>query len=426
MKKTILESIKVAVEAVEWESNTQKNNALDLCMSIYGLYMRDGGDFFSWRRLSSKYFEKIIKTSSSRYIVRTRLLEMGILQNLPTYSVERGKAKPYRFCDSIINSDKWTTYDSKLKNNKEECPFPVEDWLKDLSFKNSVWEWITTYSITPGDIKVDECIEDEYMDVLVPGKEDKARFKKSTAISVARGEGKSLIKFRKTFYIESVRDFIVRKTEEVRKIYSGYIKQIENGSFRIGRNDTNRRLDYNITNMKSELLNHLLYKGEELVELDISNCQFAILGYIGTDLDEDFVNMVSNGRLYQHIAEKVRITKEEAKEYMFRMSFDKIKKEQDIIRGIFPKTMEWVDTFKKVNGYKDFSNLLQNEESKIMIDGLSNRLYNKGYVFFPIHDAFRIPAHSKDAIHREIINYFNEIGFKCNIRMKSQKMALEK
>jgi hypothetical protein len=426
MKKTILESIKIAIDTVDWATPTIKANAYDLCMNIYGLYMRDGGDFYTWRRLSAEYFKTIIKTSTSRHIVRTKLLEVGILENLPTYSVENGKGKPYRFTNDILNSEKWTHYIGKDKKGGCEIPIPIETWLSNLTFDPKVWKWVREYSITPADIKVDWNITNSHMDILVEGKEDKARFKKSSAIELAKKEGKSLIKFRKSFYIEDIDTFLQRKTSDIRKIYTGYINQIQNGSFRVSRNDTNKRLDYNITNMKSELLDYLLYNGEKLIELDISNCQFSILANMSDELDSDYIKLASEGKLYQYIADTLKITKAEAKDYMFRICFDKVKQEQDVIRNLFPKTMKWVDKWKNTNGWKNFSILLQNTESNIMIDGLSKRLYEKGYVVFPIHDAFSVPGSNKEEIYREIINYFEEIDFKCDIRVKNQKTVLEK
>ena len=167
--------------------------------------------------------------------------------------------------------------------------------------------------------------------------------------------------------------------------------------------------------MKSDILNYLLYDGEEMVELDISNAQFAILSFITNSLDEEFVKLSQNGKLYNKIS----------KEDMFRIAFDKVKREQDDIRDIFPMTMKFIDEYKNKFGYKLFSNLLQKTESMIMIDNLLPYLYDKGYRVFTIHDAIRVKKSQVDEVKSEIEILFNKIGFKCNLRIKDKSETIK-
>ena len=168
------------------------------------------------------------------------------------------------------------------------------------------------------------------------------------------------------------------------------------------------RLDYNLTNMKSSLLNYIELDGEELVELDIANAQFSILAFITNNLDKDFIEQSQNGTLYNTIST----------DKWFRVAFDKIKSEQNNVRDLYPQTMEFIDNYKKENGYKSFSNLLQRTESLIMIDGLLNRLLDKGYDILPIHDAIRVKKSQVEEVKNEIELFFNEINFKCLLRIK--------
>lgn len=59
---------------------------------------------------------------------------------------------------------------------------------------------------------------------------------------------------------------------------------------------------------------------------------------------------------------------QEGKILMFRIAFDSSKKEHDQIRQIFSKTMSYINDYKRTNGYKHVSNLLQKAEAKLMID----------------------------------------------------------
>ena len=160
--------------------------------------------------------------------------------------------------------------------------------------------------------------------------------------------------------------------------------------------------------MKSELLDYIEIDGEKLVELDIANSQFSILSFITNDIDSNFINLSQEGKLYSTID----------KQRMFRIAFDKVKSEYDDVRNIFPNTMKFIDSFKKQNGYDMFSNLLQKTESKIIIDYVLDRLIDKGYFIFPIHDAFRVKESELDLIKNAIQELFNEIEFKCLLRNK--------
>ena len=203
-------------------------------------------------------------------------------------------------------------------------------------------------------------------------------------------------------------------------IFRKLVFDIENEIYRVSRNDTNFRLDYNFTNMKSDLFKYILFDNEELEELDIANSQFAMLSHICSDIDDIFIELSQSGKLYSYISEKFNITELEAKNKMFCVAFGQVEKKQDDIRSIFPKTMEFIDNYKKKNGYKSFSNLLQVSESNIMIDGLFKILNEEGYEVFPIHDAFRIKKSDLEKVKNRIDEYFNSINFKCLLRNKKK------
>ena len=162
--------------------------------------------------------------------------------------------------------------------------------------------------------------------------------------------------------------------------------------------------------MKSDLLDYIEVDGEKIVELDIANSQFSILSYIIDNLDEEFITLSKEGKLYSKI-EKVK---------MFRIAFDKVKKEQDEARNIFPKTMAFIDKFKKDNGYDKFSNLLQRAESKIIIDYVMDKLIDENIMIFPIHDAFRVKESDLGKVKSIIEDLFKEIGFECLLRNKKE------
>lgn len=445
--QSILGTIKLAVEKLQWNSETKKQKALNLCISIFNLYIYDGGDFNTYKELSKEYFISIIKKMNYVYEIKNNLINNGILevytnnQGIETYDVYKGKGKGYRFNQSLLNGQfqvvpsgtqiikqvvpsgtqlEFQNLQVSLSNNFTtliQSPYhicgtqletSIKSILNRLIVKPEINDYISNFNITREDIKVNNEIVDEYVKIVYDN--NTYRYKLENALKQAEENGLDLIQYKDKCYIDTIELFLIRKTNDLRLIYRKSKFDIENKIFRVSRNETNRRLDYNLTNMKSTLLNYLELDGEDLIELDIANAQFSILSFITKDLDIDFIKQTQEGILYSTIS----------KEQWFRIAFDKIKKEQDNVRELYPNTMKFIDTYKKENGYKSLSNLLQNTESLIMIDGLLSRLIENGYDVLPIHDAMRVKKSQVEEIKLFIEEYFKEINFNCLLRIKTK------
>ena len=154
--------------------------------------------------------------------------------------------------------------------------------------------------------------------------------------------------------------------------------------------------------------------------LDIANAQFAKAAQLNTTIDANFIDHAQRGTLYSLIESELKLSKGAGKQLMFRVAFDKVKYDSEFeqVRTLFPKYMAWADNYKKDNGYKLFSNLLQKKEAHIMIDSLLMDLISKGYDVFTIHDALRVKESQVDEIYTLVQEYFNLIGFKCLVRIK--------
>jgi hypothetical protein len=437
---SVLENIKKEVDNINWKNQTYRFKAINLCISIYNLYVYDGGDFNHYKSLSKEYFKKVIKSSLSYvYEIKNTLIENGILEPhiSGSYSVEKGKGKSYRFNQKLINGDYVVlcgTKQNKVEDNVVLCGTKnlfsnlnysfsnlhnlelyhicgtkletyINKGLQSIRIKPEINDWISNFILKREDIKVNDEIKNDYVNLKLENDEWRVSIEKAKEMT----NDNDLILYKEKCYIEKLENFIERKSRELRLIFRKSIFEIENGIFRINRNETNMRLDYNLTNMKSDLLEYLEIDGDSLIELDIANAQFAFLSYIVENLDTDFIHKSQNGNLYNN----------DKKEW-FRIAFDKINKGQDNFRKIYPKTMKFIDEFKKEYGYKSFSNLLQRLESSVMIDGLMNKLMDKFQVF-PIHDAIRVKESEVDLVKKEIELYFKEIDFKCLLRIKSKK-----
>lgn len=478
--KSILQNISDAINNIDWSLNSKSNKssktkkqfALELCIHIFNKYYN--GDYYQLKQVSTEEIREIITTNSYSTEIKNTLILNNILETNNKFFYKEGNKNSfsigYRINPKIIdgdfvlvnpilgnlgnknlgypkksspknnilgnlgkgiNQDKIGICDKvnnklKLLNNTIGISYTtpkifsyIGKGLERLKIDDNVYNWIDNFELKREDIKVDDEIKEDWIKIIEEDKDE--YYWRLNAQDFADKNNISIIKYKKNCYYDTVESFLERKTKELRIIFRKNIFDIENDIFRVDRNETNRRLDYNLTNMKSNMLEFLRLDGEELIELDISNAQFSILSFLSEDLDEDFVELSRSGKLYEFISNKCNITKEEAKEKMFRVAFDKVKSSQDDIRNLFPKTMFFIDEYKKKYSYKAFSNLCQNTESIIMIDGLLNRLIDLGYDVFTIHDAIRVKKSQVDLVRDEINKYFNEIDFKCNLRVKDKQ-----
>ncbi len=437
MSKSILVSIEDAVKGISWNTPKQHEKALVLCTSIFNLYTNSKTSLKDYLSLSSKYFQTILP-SKRDYVIKKMLVESGVLEIDNSYSVNKGVGKGYRFRSTVWG----TVSNSNLSSTPQSFKaisylFPhhqtvrcvdlpsssplslIPAFMQRLTIEENVDDLINKLTnIEISDLVINQNIDPEFVDVVID--KEARRFKRDNAIKFAKQNGLSLIQYKGSFYFDTIDRFIKEKSLQLNICYKQQIFNLREKNFYCDRNDTNNRLDYNLTGLKKELFKKIRFDGEELVELDVANAQFAIACCLNTSLDTNFTNIVSTGKLYSTIEKELGLKDGEGKDVMFRIAFDKIKTggDFDVIRTMFPKFMTWVDSIKSELGYKRFSNILQCKESEIMIDGLFTHLYEKGYEVFPIHDAIRVKKSQAIRVKNVTEKYFQSIGFDCMVRDK--------
>ena len=452
MSKSILVSIQQAVNAIQWKTPLQKQKALNLCASIFNLYRLNNQSYNNYQSLAINYFAKVM-TCKRDYTIKDKLVRAGILECDNKYSVVKHTAKGYRFnprffATSTINStDQTFTYSTTnfyLTNfnyitfvpHQDPCFYyatqkeSLQNYyyhnLSKLTFTGDIDTHINALAqIQEHNLSINQKITDQY--VYITFHKKRYRYSLPKALQLAMDNNLDLIQYKDKCYIDEPTSFIEHKTRQLQISYCQSVFNINNKLFYCDRNDTNNRLDYNLTGLKKELFDYLLFDGEKLVELDIANAQFAIAAHLNTTIDANFIDHAQRGSLYLYTGQALNLSTETgsekeimkaAKALMFRVAFDKVKTEHEfnLLRSLFPLYMNWADTYKKQNGYKSFSNLLQKKEAEIMIDGLLMHLIAKGYEVFTIHDAIRVKASQAIEIKNVVDTYFTSIGFKCLVR----------
>lgn len=441
-KQSILTAIYNAINEIKWKTELQKTKAHNICASVFNLYSTGNHLFSKFLSLSNQYFLYFLPSQRDLHI-KNLLVKHEILECDNTYNVLKGIGKGYRFNqtffshDNISSSVQTFTFStsnffrestiSYLSPHEDHCKYRVSNStvmnnyicenLSNLTFKTGIDAYIKKLSSEKSQqILVGESINDTY--VYINSTKQEFRYSTPKALEFAAEQNKELIQFKGKCYVDDRINFVEQKAKQLQISYSQAVFNLKEGIFYCGRNETNHRLDYNLTGFKKELFDFLLLDGEKLVELDIANAQFAIAAHLNKDIDLTFIENAKNGTLYSYVESSLNLRPKEGKQLMFRVAFDKVKQSEEFkqLRRLFPKYMEWADGYKRQFEYKGFANLLQKKESEIMIDGLLTALINRGYKVFTIHDALRVKESQLKEIRDFVLEYFKHINFECCLR----------
>jgi hypothetical protein len=195
---------------------------------------------------------------------------------------------------------------------------------------------------------------------------------------------------------------------------------INDGYLFFKKNQTNGRIDTNLTSLKGELKQFIVK--ENLWQIDIINSQPFILTLLlnsllcGENLIEKkelirYTEWTSAGIFYERFeteyfnkTSKV-LNRKEIKNIMFCIFYSKNTsyiKEKNIFKTMFPTIMKWIDEQKK-DKHNEFAIKLQKIESKICIDIICTELNKANINYYTIHDAWLVDE--KDVKETEKIIY---------------------
>ena len=231
-----------------------------------------------------------------------------------------------------------------------------------------------------------------------------------------------VIKDKNKYFSLDKDKFLKNKEISVKLNLIESVKRLVNEDLYAKRNETNNRLDTNFTNMSSIIFER--YKSDnDMVELDVSNNQFAILSYIlPKDLKADDVDIFKEqaelGTLYEYVQKELKLRSREcAKELLICVLFASYRVLDKRVKGLFPNLCEWIKDWKKENGDDGaFPIMLQKKESEIFIDGLMKKVKLRGYCCFTRHDSIVVSKNNELAVRKIMEDYFREINYKCKIK----------
>lgn len=198
-------------------------------------------------------------------------------------------------------------------------------------------------------------------------------------------------------------------------VHQQHIYSIADGFLYFKRNDTNGRLNTNLTSMPTYLRKFII-SDDTLVNLDIKNSQPYFLytklrNEPGLDKAEveRYGNLVVTGQIYEYFSEvyekatgrrKERLA---VKKMLFKIFYSKVTSfpnYKDVFRSVFPSIMEYIDAANHVH-YNTLAIAMQTMESHAILDVVMPACKAVGITPLTVHDSF-IVSEKEAPIVKEI------------------------
>lgn len=282
------------IVAREHLSESERSRLYRLMSYVLKKYIREGISFDEPIEISVKHFRSQIGTHYLKDL--KKLIELGILNTDGKYYFkipysrrksgdELGKCKSYYFSKSVYSNPALISFNEKAKKRFSR-DFIIKESVKLLSkiklnireneIKSKVSE-LVSYEYVRERCKIkNEILNDYYVS------------KRSISLSrdrwlelAKRNKKEFMLYDNKAILVNSANEFIYKKMYELRLRYTNELLKLKNIRKRVNitcsRNDTNKRLDTNLTTLKSELLKYVKLDNENLYSIDLRNSQFLIL-----------------------------------------------------------------------------------------------------------------------------------------------------
>ena len=321
------------------------------------------------------------------------------------------------------------TYKDVIKNESQEN-YTYRKWFTDDINTLNI-QYYLLYDIALkriNDLSIDEFIVDNEIlppSIKVRSSDGVELFQNTQKVLSNLLSGQCLIKDNNIYKAVYPSQFLFDKKATMKIYYKNSIDRLRYNSLDAKRNTTNNRLDTNLTNMASILVDAICLQND-LIQIDLSNSQFVLLTNLlkshlnGSDY-KLFKELSVSGKLYEYIASSLSLkSAKNGKSLMFEVMFSSRKNNSIFkkkIKEMFPSVVGWIDDNKKENGDKEFSVMLQKFESDLFIENILKRVKKHKYFCITKHDSLIVKRQDYEAIMDILKVEFAKIGLEYSLKV---------
>lgn len=392
-----IDTISSVETGTERQRLNKRNRLVRLSSYILNKTQYNEVAFDEYLEVSSQHFRNA-HGISTQYLQDLKALEANKVITVDhsywTYSdtQKSGRSKRYKFNPELVYTDiAIIEYDNKVKAQFSKdiivrATVPILRRLKLSLSKRDIPKYVRKL-ITFDSVKNERCKINEQ----IP--RDKYRLHGGDVplhyydlMEKAKNREQDLVLYKNRIYITDAKKFIRKKVYEIRYKYIASLLKMKgiNRSQNIvcNRNETNNRLDTNITNIFSEAIPLLTLDNEKLVSIDLSNSQFTLLSFL-------MRHIINN-----EILDKSTLKMQAANTTNFYFKRFILKDLYFCIIMLLSKHCVSEDK-RLIN--KDLSQFFLNTEFGIFYECYANQAWNDRYYYFaPFCDSFQ---HLKNKIN---------------------------
>jgi len=320
----LYQSLWNAISEIAWPSHTVKEHAVAFIESLMRKRHMENTDPMEFTDLAYNYF---VKKYGGKYRLITKpLINAGILQSSnyyrPGYYTEdddyiKGQCLSYRINPALLD-DEIIKINYKGEKSKQRCRDAVtmkskqlmrQIRIPDLNSRELIQ--FVKRSLSEERIRALLMVNDEIRDSHV---HIKGRLHPIAIEKVLR-RTKDIIKDGKYCHIEHLEIYIKRKRRHLMQAYCDQLLRIKHRNIYADRNETNLRLDSNLTNLKSDFMSLLAIDGQRLSQVDLKNSQFRFFVYLLEQCERDIkyaggISEAAIAEFYSVADRKMEIRKE--------------------------------------------------------------------------------------------------------------------
>jgi len=204
-----------------------------------------------------------VKGQCLSYRINPELLDDDVIK--VTY---RGERKHQKCRDNVTMMSKQILRQIRIPdmNSRQLINF-VKSSLTDERIRRMI-------KINTADGSVKEIVEEVVKLKVESAKDDLRISYRHVRVSDLQLRTKCLIKDGKQYHVEHLDTYIKRKRRHLTQAYCDQLLRIKHRNIYADRNETNLRLDSNLTNLKSDFMSLLAIDGQRLSQIDLKNSQF--------------------------------------------------------------------------------------------------------------------------------------------------------
>jgi hypothetical protein len=427
--------IKEELDKIDYQRKDNLYVILDLIYSKTFYFKTKAQKEYSFTEIPLASFKEYLLDNTKIQEDINFLVDAGYVIRNNYYNYNEGRCKGYKIAEEYVSKKVTVTITNPKINAKIKAKFKEMRKRKEKNLELQQQQFYKTFKINHNDALA-------YVENLAKQEIKSLCFQ--IGIRLSSKEVDDLINCVNNF--RNIKKLILGKEggNELLNImhryciYTSQINKIHEGYLYFKRNQTNGRLDTNLTSLPS-FLRPFIECEQDLYSIDLKSSQPFFL-YTAIKDDESipqeekdlYKQLVVSGEtnngigLYEFLESEYEKTfkkptnRKKMKELVFKIFYSKPKSYsgfKEFFSKYFPHINEWINQ-KKQKDYKSFAIMLQKIESSIILDVILPMLAEKGITPYTIHDSFVTTESDVNHVVDMIVDVCTvEFGFVPNLHI---------